>query len=52
MKDLLSVVKDVKSYFFAFVQVAAVLGTSVVGSFLPTFIHGFGFSTGKWLLEW
>ncbi|KAJ9640875.1 hypothetical protein H2204_003164 [Knufia peltigerae] len=44
MKDLLSVVKDIKSFFFAFVQVAAVLGTSVVGNFLPTFIHGFGFS--------
>lgn len=46
MRDLLGVVKDVKSYFFAFIQVAAVLGTSVVGNFLPTFIHGFGFSIG------
>jgi hypothetical protein len=46
-KQLLAVIKDVKTYFFSFIQSAAVLGVSVVGSFLPTFIHDFGFSPGK-----
>ncbi|KAL2436723.1 High-affinity nicotinic acid transporter [Exophiala dermatitidis] len=43
-RQLLAVVKDIKTYFFGFVQGAAVLGVSVVGSFLPTFIHDFGFN--------
>lgn len=47
VKELLAVVKDVKTYFFSFIQSAAVLGVSVVGGFLPTFIHDFGFSPGK-----
>ncbi|KAJ9612957.1 hypothetical protein H2200_002898 [Cladophialophora chaetospira] len=42
--QLLAVFKDVRTYFFFFIHGTAVLGVSVVGSFLPTFIRGFGFS--------
>ncbi|EXJ68015.1 uncharacterized protein A1O5_08630 [Cladophialophora psammophila CBS 110553] len=43
-KQLLEVLRDPKSYLFAIAQGACVLGVSVVGSFLPSFIAGFGFS--------
>lgn len=46
-KQLLEVIKDPKSYLFALMQGSCVLGVGVVGSFLPTFISSFGFSTGK-----
>lgn len=48
-RSLLAVLSDVKTYFFGFIQGAAVLSVSVVGSFLPTFIKGFNFSTGRFL---
>ncbi|KIX06606.1 uncharacterized protein Z518_04582 [Rhinocladiella mackenziei CBS 650.93] len=43
-KQLIAVLKDPKSYFYANQQGASVLGISVVGSFLPSFIKDFGFS--------
>ncbi|OQU96307.1 hypothetical protein CLAIMM_02409 [Cladophialophora immunda] len=36
--------RDPKTYLFAVCQSASVLGVGVVGSFLPIFIHDFGFS--------
>ncbi|KFY91883.1 hypothetical protein V500_04415 [Pseudogymnoascus sp. VKM F-4518 (FW-2643)] len=42
--QFLEVIKDPKSWLFAFSQGACVMGVSVVGSFLPSFISTFGFS--------
>ncbi|KAK5381971.1 hypothetical protein LTR20_007951 [Exophiala xenobiotica] len=43
-KQLLELLKDPKSHLLAISQGACVLGVGVVGSFMPTFISGFGFS--------
>jgi hypothetical protein len=40
--------KDPKSHLLAIGQGACVLGIGVVGSFMPTFISGFGFSAGTY----
>ncbi|KFZ15697.1 hypothetical protein V502_05440 [Pseudogymnoascus sp. VKM F-4520 (FW-2644)] len=42
--QFLEVIKDPKSWLFALSQGACVMGVSVVGSFLPSFISTFGFS--------
>ena len=42
--QLLATFKDPKTYLFAICQSASVLGVGVVGSFLPIFIHDFGFA--------
>jgi hypothetical protein len=47
-KQLLELLKDPKSHLLAIAQGACVLGVGVVGSFMPTFISGFGFSAGTY----
>lgn len=44
---MFAVFKDIRTYLFFFIHGTAVLGVSVVGSFLPTFIRGFGYSPRK-----
>lgn len=42
--QVLSALKDPKSWAFVFLQFGVATGIGSVGSFLPTFIHGFGLS--------
>jgi hypothetical protein len=42
--QLWATAKDPKTYLFAICQMASVLCVGVIGNFLPTLIHGFGFS--------
>lgn len=44
LSQIVATFKDPKTYLFGLCQGASVLGISVVGSFLPTFIVNLGFT--------
>lgn len=43
--QVLAALRDPKSWAFVFMQFGVATGIGTIGSFLPTFIRGFGFST-------
>jgi hypothetical protein len=47
LKQVLTTLRDLKSWVFAFLNAGLAIGISSVGLFLASFIHEFGFSTGK-----